>query len=193
MKSPRIAPPWGRVAKLSDGSRIGLVLVLCAVSVLGGSWLARRRSPGPLLSFQAADPEASCGPVSLAVASYWCRSPATIERLNALCRVGESGTTSLLDLQKAATALGLEAKAVRLETPRPLPWKLPMILHLNGDHFVPALPIDDHKMVLVDLPGEPKVWDARSLAGDWRGVALLLSPSSAEMAAALKSAGFLKE
>ncbi|MGC8639030.1 MAG: cysteine peptidase family C39 domain-containing protein [Isosphaeraceae bacterium] len=182
---------FSRLARTMRGRMVWVVVLLCGLVVLSRAWLARNRVPAQRVALFAGDPRASCGPVSLALAAQWCRCPAAIDRLNELTHAGESGTTSLLDLRQAALAVGLQAQAVRLDASRPLPWKLPMILHMHGNHFVAALPIDGERLVLADLPNEPRVWDKRKLTGDWQGVALLVARSKPELDTALHRGGFL--
>ncbi len=175
-----------------SGRRTKAALVLILLAWVGG-FLVHSRGPGtPRINFIPGDPEASRGPVSLAVVARWCHAQPTIERINQLARVGDSGTTSLLDLREAATSLGLSSRVVRLDPSRGFPWRLPMILYLHENHFVSALPIDETRAVLVDPPGTPRVWDSRELANDWSGLALVVASTPEEATSALARAGFLK-
>lgn len=133
----------------------------------------------------ATDPEASCGPVSLAVALRWLALPCELDELNRSARVTASGVTSLVDLERAAKAQGVVAQAVRIDPRRPLPWLLPMILHVNGNHFVAALPMDADTLVVVDLPREPRVRRCKELNSSWNGVALVLARTSDQLGQAL--------
>ena len=182
---------FNRLARTMGGRMVWVVVLLCGIVVLGRAWLARNRAPAQRMALFAGDPQASCGPVSLALAAQWCGRPAAIGRLNGLTHAGESGTTSLLDLREAALAVGLQAQVVRIDVFRPLPWDLPMVLHMHGNHFVAALPVDGERLVLADLPKEPRVWDKRKLTGDWQGVALLVARSKPELDMALHRGGFL--
>lgn len=168
-------------------SRWGL-LIGCCLLVWFGSLATGRRAAALRLLRPGDDPEASCGPVSLAIVARWNGAEPTIASLNKLARVGDSGITSLRDLREAAAAIGLRAQAVQLDPNAPFPWELPMILHLHGDHFAAALPVGYNRLVLVDPPDQPMLIDRRIL--DWKGLTLVVSKTHTELKAALKKAGF---
>jgi len=165
------------------------VLLLVCSLVWYGSYAASRRAAAPRLLFTAGDPEASCGPASLAVVARWLGRPAKIAEINAMARVGDSGMTSLIDLRNAATSLGLHAQMVQLDKSRPFPWELPMILYLHNDHYSAAWPIGGDRLLYLDMPDAPRVWDKRWLDKDWGGVALVVAKSRASLVSALKRAG----
>ncbi len=173
-------------------SRWGLLLGCCLLAWFCTLASARRATALRLLS-AADDPEASCGPVSLAIVARWHGAETTIESLNKLTRAGASGVTSLRDLRDAATALGLRAQAVQLDPKAPLPWELPMILHLHGDHFAAALPVGFNRLVLADPPDEPRLIDRRWLWNDWKGRALVVARNDIELNTSLAAAGFKEQ
>ncbi len=167
-----------------------VLLLACCLLVWFSTLIIARRAAALRLLRPADDPEASCGPVSLAIVARWHGAEPTIESLNKLMVVGASGITSMRDLRDAAAEIGLHARAVQLDPKAPFPWELPMILHLHEDHFAAVLPVGFNRLVLVDPPEEPGVIDRRIL--DWKGLALVVAKDEAFLEAALTKAG-LKE
>ncbi|MGC8642048.1 MAG: cysteine peptidase family C39 domain-containing protein [Isosphaeraceae bacterium] len=156
------------------------------------TFVAARRSEALRLLRPGDDPEASCGPMSLAILARWHGLEPTIDDLNRLARVGDSGVSSMRDLRDAATKIGLHAQAVQLDPTASFPWELPMILHLREDHFAAVLPVGHDRLVLVDPPDEPRLVDRRWLQGDWKGLALVVAKSEAVLTEALGKAGLVK-
>lgn len=150
------------------GSGLGL-----AVALRGGR---SNHSENDRLQSRSVDPGRSCGPVSLAVVGRWLGKPESVDRLNNLCRVTPSGVTSLLDLKRASTQLGLYAEVVKTDTHRGLPWSYPTILHLHGRHFAAALPTKTHGAIIADLPEPTRFVKAEHLEREgWDGYCLVVS------------------
>ena len=89
------------------------------------------------------------------------------------------------DLLRAAREHGLAATAVRYDPRRPPTHRLPMILFVDGYHFLTALPGRDGEVVLVDPPSQPVSAPWSSLEGRWRGEAVVLGRAESEIRTAL--------
>lgn len=131
------------------------------------------------------DPDTSCGPVSLAVVSEYLGVPGTIAGFHTTTKAGSLGVCSMTDLRRAAREHGLAALAVCYDPKRPPSHSLPMILFLDGHHFVTALPGPVGRLVLVDPPAKPSTITWSSLQGRWKGEALIVSRSETENIAAV--------
>jgi ABC-type bacteriocin/lantibiotic exporter with double-glycine peptidase domain len=176
---------WRRLRGLVAVIPMGLG-ALAAHTIIG-------RHAEPYLKRGAVDPRTGCGVVSLSLVGHWLGVPAGIDKLNDLTDSGESGITSLLDLKQAASQLGLVSEGVRLDASRPIPWRLPTILHVQANHFVAVLPLEDDRLVVVDPPREPEIVERSRLSGDWDGISLIVSRSNSELDAALQVARLLMQ
>ena len=166
------------------------VFLSLTLGTIAGIWTSRTKSRA--LIFPMVDPNTSCGPVSLAMASHWLNSPKTIEHFTRLSKAQETGISSLHDLKSAANQSNMTAESVRLDPRRSIPWRLPMILHLHHNHYVAALPIDGDHLVLADPPQSPIIVNRNTILGDWNGVALVLASSQSELDENLSHAGILR-
>jgi ABC-type bacteriocin/lantibiotic exporter with double-glycine peptidase domain len=123
--------------------------------------------------------------VCLAVASTYLERPVSIATFHSLTRSGELGVCSIADLLRALREQGFSARAVRYDPTCPPSHRLPMILHVDRYHFLTAIPASDKRAVLVDPPDEPRVVSWDSLAKRWRGEAVVVGRSDAEVRIAL--------
>ncbi len=158
-------------------ARVALALVLstCAVTAL---IVASDQSPILVHDHhdaQQGDPDASCGPVSLAVVAEYLDRPATIRELNDATRAGELGACSFADLLRALRERGFAAEALRYDSGRPPSHRLPMVLFVDGHHFFAALPGRAGRVVIVDPPREPVDTDWADLTNRWQGEAILVA------------------
>ncbi len=156
------------------------LLVVCWFGMPSGT--AERR---PAHGERFIDPETSCGPVSLAVVSEYLGQPGTIARFHAATNAGELGVCSMKDLLRAARGHGLTATAVRYDPAIPPSHQLPMILYVDDFHFVAALPGRDGAVVLVDPPARPTSVPWSTLKGRWKGEAVVVGRSEADVRVAL--------
>lgn len=132
------------------------------------------------------DPNTSCGPVALAVVARVLDRPGTIANFHASTGSGNLGVCSLDDLERAIEAHGLSGAAIRLDPRRPPRHRLPMVLFVDGNHFVTAVPaVDPKHVVILDPPSEPQLAPWSDLYPRWRGEALLVGHSAAELEIAL--------
>lgn len=98
--------------------------------------------------------ERYCGRNSLSAFLSLHSVPAGREAIDRLVPDPPEGP-SIVDLQRAATALGLPSRVVRFDPARPGEWKglLPAIVHLDSQrgHFVTLLRVDDKQAEYVEL------------------------------------------
>jgi len=127
------------------------------------------------------DPETSCGPVSLAVASEYLGRPATIAWFHRSTQAGDLGVCSVSDLLRASREHGLAATAVRFDPRHPPTHRLPMILFVDGFHFLTALPAPVAGVIIIDPPATPKAMPWSSLAERWNGEAVVIGHDEAEV------------
>jgi len=134
---------------------------------------------------QVGDPTASCGPVSLAVVGALLGKPVSIKDFHDASGSGELGVCSMADLLRALRARGFAARGLRYHVGSPPKHQLPMVLFLDGNHFLAAQPAPDGSVVLVDLPSEPRKVDWSSLADIWSGESLVVAISEMDLETAL--------
>lgn len=170
---------WLRAATVA-----GAVVFLFAIVTVGRSWntLAVREENLPSI-----DPATGCGPVSLSLVGHWLGVRRSIGDLTYLTHSEDTGTSTLLDLKKAAESLGLAAEGVRLKTSSAIPWKFPMILHTKN-HFVAVLPLDGDSLIVADPPEQPVVVKRSELADRWDGSTLVVARSRVDLDQALLQA-----
>lgn len=149
------------------------VVALLSVATLRSPTKAEHRHDRP----RQVDPETSCGPVSLAVVSHALGQPISIATFHKATQAGELGTCSMADLTRALRQNGFAAKAVRYDPAHPPASRLPLVLLLDGFHFVAALPRPDRRLTLIDPPSEPRVVAWPDLRDRWRGEAVVVGPS----------------
>lgn len=134
------------------------------------------------------DPATSCGPVSLAIASHLLERPATLERCNESTKAGELGVCSMADLVRAAPEVGLFGIAVRLDAESAARLRLPMILFVDGHHFLTAYPAQEDRVILIDSPSEPAQSSWAEVGSRWNGEAVVIGPNEREVQQGLSRA-----
>jgi len=86
---------------------------------------------------------------------------------------------NLLDLQRAALALGLAASAIRIGPHRLSDVTLPAIAHLTGGHYVTIFESGANSVVIGDPAVGILTWDRATFSRVWSGNLLLLGRGSA--------------
>jgi ABC-type bacteriocin/lantibiotic exporter with double-glycine peptidase domain len=168
------------------GAMMVLILIMGSMAVIVST--SPRKGRGrvePHAHKRPVDTETSCGPVSLAVVAEYLGKPSTIAEFHRATRAGDLGTCSIADLRRALKERGLASTAVRYDPRRPPTHRLPMILFVEGHHFLAALPGQAGRVVIVDAPEEPVVVDWTTLASRWRGEALVVGLDEPDVVAAL--------
>lgn len=136
--------------------------------------VVRLAPPLLFLAIAAAGPAGPCGPDALGYACERLGVPYDPECLRE--QVPDAGgNTTLLDLKRAAEALGLVAQGVRMTAEEAVAAPKPFIAHVDGDHFVTVTGADRLYMYVYDPAGDDTPWRHSDFARRFTGAALLLS------------------
>jgi len=135
------------------------------------------------------DPETSCGPVCLAVVSQYLEKPTSIEEFHYLTHAGDLGVCGFTELLHALSQKGLSAVGVRYDRKRPPRHRLPMILYVDGDHFLVAIPGAARRVCLIDMPDDPRVMTWEQVFLRWEGEAVVVGLNDTDVKAALDRDG----
>jgi ABC-type bacteriocin/lantibiotic exporter with double-glycine peptidase domain len=65
----------------------------------------------------------------------------------------------------------------------------PAILHVREHHFVVGIPAEGGRVVIIDPPRVPRLYELHMLADQWSGVCLLVSKSEEGIDTLLRSLG----
>ena len=135
---------------------------------------ARRRRMPVVLQFDAAD----CAVAALAsVARFYGRS-VSLTFLRDVAGTGAEGTT-LRGLCSAASAIGFDARPVKVSRDRVETISLPAVIHWDKNHWVVLYEVSEDTVVIGDpAVGLRKETRAR-LQDSWSGYAALLAPTDA--------------
>lgn len=131
------------------------------------------------------DPETSCGPASLAIVAEYLGRPVTLSDFHEETRAGAIGVSSLADLVRALRSRGFSATAVRYNPSTPPTHQLPMVLFVDGHHFLAALPGPLGQVVIVDPPAEPKRQAWSEIGERWNGESVVVGLKSDEVEKAI--------
>jgi ATP-binding cassette subfamily B protein len=116
-----------------------------------------------------------CGVAALAMVARFHGLDVTLSKLRAGMRVGPRGT-SLLDLEQAAAALGLRARAVHVGLEQLVNVSLPAIAHQSGEHYVVVYALAPDGIVVGDPAAGIVKTDLARFRQSWTGTLLLLRP-----------------
>lgn len=133
------------------------------------------------------DPSTSCGPVSVAVVSHYLGAPGTIAQFHRETRAGQLGHCSMSDLLRALRLQGFAAEALHYPGGVAPGHGLPMILHVDHDHFLVAIGVPSGRVVLLDPPRQPAMLRWSDLSERWDGSAIVVAKSEARLRVALDS------
>lgn len=172
--------------------RPGYLLVLAALGLVAAALVAFRPWPREARSTDAArlprniDPTTSCGPVALAAVSQRLGRPGSIADFHRSTGAGNLGVCSLDDTGRALERHGLASVALRYRNNRAPCHRLPMILFVDGNHFITVVSaIDPATVVVIDPPEEPRLTSWADLRSRWGGEALLVGRTESEINLAL--------
>jgi len=114
-----------------------------------------------------------CGPDALAYACGRLGVPYREDRVAGI--FPSSGESSLLDLKRAAEALGLVARGVRMTADEAMTAPKPFLAHVDGDHFVTVTGADRLYVYVCDPAGDDAPWSLSFFRKRFTGAALLLA------------------
>lgn len=121
--------------------------------------------------------ERLCGPRCLLAVCEKLGVQANLDELTTLCGTDEHGT-SMLRLQEAAKAKGLQAAGMKIGLSELTGLKVLTIAYCWNDHFVLVEPADDHNLLVSDPPGKPEVIAEKDFQEGYTGFAVLVSKDS---------------
>jgi ATP-binding cassette subfamily B protein len=119
---------------------------------------------------------ADCGAAALAMVCRHFGRRVGLPHIRRLARTGMEGT-SLFGMTHAATALGLDARAVRASKSRLDSLPLPAIVHVDGNHWVVLYQVGRDVVRVADPARGLRRLPREELLARWSGYAALLSPT----------------
>ncbi|WP_198001061.1 cysteine peptidase family C39 domain-containing protein [Gimesia fumaroli] len=133
------------------------------------------------------DPQNPCGPVAVRVISQCLGVSTSLSKCGEIVPCDSLGRSTMAELQKGLETLGILSVGITVHQESISEIKLPMIMHVNNNHFVVSLPNDHGVTVIIDPPKAPVPAD--TLPFKWDGHALLCSNSKAALNAELDRLG----
>lgn len=116
-----------------------------------------------------------CGPQSLLAVFDRMGVRTDLEELKALSGYKAETGTTMLGLQTAAKAKGLQAVGVKIGVEELAGLKIPAIAHLWDNHFVVIEAGDEGMLKMTDPPAEPKMVSKEDFKKAYSGFALLIA------------------
>ena len=116
--------------------------------------------------------EMDCGAACLGMICRYFGRKVSLPRIRQLCHTATDGT-SLKAISRAATELGLAARALKISL-RNLPlMPLPAIVHWEGNHWIVLYDVDDRFVRVADPAVGLRKLPRREFEGKWTGYAAL--------------------
>ncbi|HET7901198.1 MAG TPA: peptidase domain-containing ABC transporter [Candidatus Nanopelagicales bacterium] len=122
--------------------------------------------------------EMDCGAASLAMVCRAHGRPVGIARIRELARTATEGTT-LAGITRAATALGLDARSVRVSVSRLDELPLPAIVHWQGNHWIVLHEVTPTHVRVADPARGLLRMTREEFLGGWSGYAAVMTPTAA--------------
>lgn len=148
---------------------LAIVVVLCHARprTEACSWPGRSRGAGDYL----------CGPKCLTFCARWLGTEADVTEVAKQANTKNPEGTSLADLAKVASELGLEGGCYRLglDDLRRVTSQTPGIAHVDGDHFVVVWMSADDEVTVVEPPQNVTKMPLRTFGRRWDGMILVVS------------------
>ena len=117
----------------------------------------------------------NCGAAALATLVGLLGKPVSIQQIMMLVETTDIGTT-LYELSKGARALGFEAIGMELSFAELQNVGLPLIAHVNSNHFVVVCSLQGNRVCLLDPSQGKREVDVVTFQRMWKGYILLLQP-----------------
>ena len=122
-----------------------------------------------------------CGPRALQVICQFAGRDTALDELTTLCSTTDNGTT-VANLFHAAEQKGFETQAaimnIRELQDRLRKTKQPIIVFVDGDHFIVVTEIKDNNVHTIDSPGLSKRITVQAFEKRWQGHAFILTEKS---------------
>ena len=118
-----------------------------------------------------------CGTQSLLHVCEMFKIETTLENLNILANLDPEKGTSFLGLHQAATELGLNPKAVHVESSSLSKLSVPAITHMGGNHFMVAKEVVDGRVTIFDPNSDTTAVSLHTFLRLWTGNAMIFAPA----------------
>ena len=118
---------------------------------------------------------ADCGPAALATVARFYNLNIQPDEIAKRAGTTEAGTT-LSGLAQAADEIGFEATGMELSLAELKNTPLPLIAHVNGNHFIVVQSFHDGLITLLDPAVGRREIDASTFQRMWKGYVLLIPP-----------------
>ena len=122
---------------------------------------------------------ADCGPAALATIARHYNLDFQPQDIAKLAGTTDAGTT-LYGLAQAANQMGLEATGMELSLIELQSAPLPLVAHVNGNHFVVVQSFEQDRLTLLDSAVGRREIDASAFQQIWKGYVLLIQPPKAD-------------
>jgi ATP-binding cassette subfamily B protein len=114
-----------------------------------------------------------CGPRALATLLALIGEPANEKELAVLSGMDENGLTSMYGLSQAVKAKGFEAVGYQLDLEEFSQMPLPLIAHVNGNHFVVVSAYEPPYLTVIDNNRKSKMM-VSDFEQIWNGLVLVV-------------------
>ncbi len=119
--------------------------------------------------------ERLCGPYSLLYVCGKLGVSATMDEIIRLCGYDAQHGTSMLGLQHAAAAKGLQAVGMKIAVDELVNLEVPAIASAWGQHFVVVEAVDTGTLMVTDPPGGSRLISKQEFRSSFSGFALLVA------------------
>ena len=116
--------------------------------------------------------ENNCGPIALKMIFDQYNIPSSLPEIETRTNVNDMGA-SMLDLKEMAESKGLHAEGWRLSLDDLLKAKFPLILFVNGDHYIVADSIRSDTLYVRDPSLGKLKLQMNKLSEKWKGESLI--------------------
>src|SRR5207249_8024772 len=116
--------------------------------------------------------EMDCGAASLGMICRYFGRKVSLARIRQLCHTATDGT-SLKALSRAATELGLAARALKISLRNLSLMPLPAIVHWEGNHWIVLYDVDEQFVRVADPAVGLRKFPRREFEAKWTGYAAL--------------------
>ncbi|MDA1051656.1 MAG: cysteine peptidase family C39 domain-containing protein [Planctomycetota bacterium] len=136
------------------------------------------------------DENAPCGAVSIVLASRLLDRPLALSQVCDSLVADPMGRSTMREMIQTLDELGFAAAPIILST-RDFNNvdELPLIVHLDSDHWAVVFHNEQGCAVLLNPPSEPRFVTRKSLEANWNGTSIVVSRSSQALTTFLASVG----
>lgn len=117
--------------------------------------------------------------------SRYLKKPVSVAEFHHLTHAGDLGVCAFTDLLNVLRQHGFSAEAVCYQRNQPPRHRLPMILFVDSNHFLVAIPGTARRVCIVNPPNDPRLMTWDQLSTRWDGAAIIVGLDEAAVKAAL--------